>query len=282
MKYLNGEYYVEVKDHRYKIHPTEKIILRKRDPPKSLRTPYQVQNETQIRRNQKVIKNDNNQLMVKNYPKNKNKQPIIQQQKFKPPNCPSCKQNTWLEFDKGYYCTNCEYIINKQKHQKDQKVRRQDLDFSTRLDYANKKVREIYIKMANTTYNSSEGMINKLQSLKGKTKLKFYKNLSNYYIEIKNKNFQTNNQDPFAKNAQGIRKIYHEVFLLMKFLQTKPQVKNMNINYHDLYYTVIKIRDENKNIDNQYENDENDYIDINDYITPNHYIGIKPRETILK
>ena len=29
MKYLNGEYYVEVKDHRYKIHPTEKIILRK-------------------------------------------------------------------------------------------------------------------------------------------------------------------------------------------------------------------------------------------------------------
>ena len=69
MKYLNGEYYVEVKDHRYKIHPTENIILRKRDPPTSLRTQYQVQNETQIRKNQKVIKNDNNQLVVKNYPK---------------------------------------------------------------------------------------------------------------------------------------------------------------------------------------------------------------------
>ena len=72
MKYLNGKYYVEVKDHRYKIHPTENIILRKRDPPKSLRTQYQVQNETQIRRNQKVIKNDNNQLIVKNYPKKNN------------------------------------------------------------------------------------------------------------------------------------------------------------------------------------------------------------------
>ena len=24
-------------------------------------------------------------------------------------------------------------------------------------------------------------------------------------------------EDPFAKNAQGISKIYHEVFLLMKF-----------------------------------------------------------------
>ena len=143
MKYLNGEYYVEVKDHRYKIHPTENIILRKRDPPTSLRTQYQVQNETQIRRNQKVIKNDNDQLIVKNYPKNK--QPIIQQQKFKLPNCPSCKQNTWLEFDKGYYCTSCEYIINKQKHQIDKKIRRQDHDFSTRLNYANKKnQRNIY------------------------------------------------------------------------------------------------------------------------------------------
>ena len=59
MKYLNGEYYVEVKDHRHEIHPTENKILRKRDPPQSLRTQYQVQKETQIRRNQKVIKNDN-------------------------------------------------------------------------------------------------------------------------------------------------------------------------------------------------------------------------------
>ena len=279
MKYLNGEYYEEVKDKRYKIHPTENIILRLRVEPKWLRTQYQVQNETQIRKNQKVIKNDNDQLIVKNYPKNK--QPNIQQQKFKPPNCPSCKQNNWLEFDKGYYCTNCEYIINKQKHQIDKKVRRQDHDFSIRLNYANKKIREIYINMVNTTYNSSEDMINKLQELKGKTKLKFYKNISNYYTEMKNKNFQTQ-QDLFPRNAQGISKIYHEVLLLMKFLQTKPEVKNMNINYYDLYNTVIKTRDENKDKDNQYDNDENNYINFNDFITANHYIGIKPRETILK
>ena len=168
MKYLNGEYYVEVKDHRYKIHPTENIILRKRDPPSSLRTQYQVQNETKIRRNQKVIKNDDNQLVVKNYPKNK--QPNIQQQKFKPPNCPSCKRNNWLELDKGYYCINCEYIISKQKHQIDKKVLRQSHDFSTRLNYANKKIREVFFNMVNTKYNSTEDMINKLQELKGKTK----------------------------------------------------------------------------------------------------------------
>ena len=117
MKYLNGNYYVEVKVHRYRIHPTEKSILRKRDPPSFLRAQYQVQNETQIRRKQKVIKNDNDQFVVKNCPKNK--QPIIQ--KFKPPDCQSCKRNNWLEFDKGYYCKNCEYIINKQKHQIDKK-----------------------------------------------------------------------------------------------------------------------------------------------------------------
>ena len=274
MKYLNGEYYVEVKDHRYRIHPTENIILRKRDEPKSLRTQYQVQKETQIRKNQKVIKNDNDQLVVKNYPK-KNKQPSIQKRL---PNCPSCKQNTSLGFDKCYYCTNCEYIINKQRHQIDKKIRRQDHDFSTRLNYANKKIREIWMNMV----NSKEDIINKLQELKGKTKLKFYKNISNYYKEMKNRNFQTYQQDPFAKNAQGISKIYHEVLLLMKFLQTKSQVKNMNINYYDLYFTVIKVRDENKDIDNQYENDENDYNNFNDFINPNHYIGIKNDNEILR
>ena len=134
--------------------------------------------------------------------------------------------------------------------------------------------------MVNTIYNSTEDMINKLQQLKGKSKLKFYKNISNYYKEMKNRNFQTQDQDPFSRNAQGISKIYHEVLLLMRFLQTKPQVKNMNINYHDLYYTVIKVRDENRNIDNQYENDDNDYIDINDFITPNHYIGRKHDEIL--
>ena len=266
-----------MKDHRYKIHPTESIILRKRNPPTSLRTQYQVQNDIQIRENQKVIKDNNDELIVKNYPKNK--QSIIQQPKFNLPNCPSCKRNNWLEFNKGFYCQNCEYIINKQKHQIDKKVRRQDHNFSTRLPYANKKIREIYISMANT--NTTEDMIDKLQSLKGKTKLKFYKNLSNYYTEMKNKNFQTQ-QDPFARNAQGVSKVYHEVLLLMKFLQTKPEVKNMNINYYDLYYTVIKVRDENRDIDNQYEDDDNDYINFNDFITPNHYVGRKSNNETLR
>ena len=47
-------------------------------------------------------------------------------------------------------------------------------------------------------------------------------------------------EDPFAKYAQGISNISHDVLLLMKVSQTKPQVKNLNSNFYDLYYTVIK------------------------------------------
>ena len=69
---------------------------------------------------------------------------------------------------------------------------------------------------------------------------------------------------------------------MTKLLQTKPEIKNLNVIYYDLYYTVIRIRDENKETDNQYEDDNIDYINFNDIITPNHFIGIKLRETILK
>ena len=88
------------------------------------------------------------------------------------------------------------------------------------------------------------------------------------------KNFQFA-EDPFAKNAQGISKIHHEILLLMKFLQTKPQVESMNNNYYNLHYTVIKNRDEKEIVKDQYENNENDYISFHDFITPNHYIGRK-------
>ena len=268
MKYLDDNYYVEVKDHRYRIQPTEIILLRKRDPPTSLRTQYQVQNDTQIRKSQKDIENNEN-LEVKNYPKNY--QPSRKQPEFKFPNCPTCKQSNWLEVDKGYYCKNCEYIINKQKHQIDEKVRSQDRDFSTRLNYDNEKTRKVWMIMVSTIYNSTEDMINKIQELKGKTILKFFKNISNYFDNMNIKM----DEDSFAKNVQGIREIYHEVLLLMSFLQTKPEVKNMNINYYDLYHTVIGKRDDKEIVNDTYEND---YNNLNDLLIPNH----KPRETTVR
>ena len=55
MKYLTGQYYVEVKGHRYNIHPTK--------------THNKVENETQTRKNQEVFKNDKDELIIKIYPK---------------------------------------------------------------------------------------------------------------------------------------------------------------------------------------------------------------------
>ena len=122
--------------------------------------------------------------------------------------------------------------------------------------------------MVNTTYISTHDMTIKLQQLKGKTELTFYKIISNYYGNMKIR-FDEN---PFAKNAQSISKIYHEALLLVKFLQTKPQVKNMNNKYYDLYNTVTKNRDKKEIVDDK---NEIDYISLNDVIIPNHYVGKK-------
>ena len=64
-------------------------------------------------------------------------------------------------------------------------MRRQDRDFPTRLNYANEKIREIWMNMVNAKYNSTEDMIDKLQQLKGKTKMKVYKLILIYhYINL--------------------------------------------------------------------------------------------------
>ena len=64
-------------------------------------------------------------------------------------------------------------------------------------------------------------------------------------IRRQNGNFQFQ-EDPSGKNDKSIRKYYHEVLLLKKLLQTKPQVKTMIIIYYDLYYTANKNGDDNE------------------------------------
>ena len=68
--------------------------------------------------------------------------------------------------------------------------------------------------MVNTTYNSKQGRIIKLQQLKGNTKLKLFKNLNHYYYEIKIRNFEVE-EELFSINAQGISKNYREFILVM-------------------------------------------------------------------
>ena len=45
-------------------------------------------------------------------------------------------------------------------------------------------MREIWMNMVDTTYESPEELIKKLQELKGKTKLKLYQTKGNYYKEM--------------------------------------------------------------------------------------------------
>ena len=150
------------------------------------------------------------------------------------------------------------------------------------MTYANEKIREIFYSMVNTTYNSTQDMIDKIQSLKGK-KLKLHQNNSNYYKEVnyrrQNGNFQVE-EDPVANKPEGIKKLYHEVLLWRAFLQTKPQVKSMNNKYYNLYYTAIKSRDDKEIVFVENENNENDFINYEDIIIPNHHVGIKTRGTI--
>ena len=124
------------------------------------------------------------------------------------------------------------------------------------------------------TYKSTEDLINKLQQLKGKTKLRFYRSISNYYVEM---NIRID-EDTFTRNAQGFSKNYHEVLLLTKFPQTKPQVKNVNDNFYDLNYIVIKNIVEKEIVNGQHEND---YINFKD-IVPYHYIGRKKNNEIIR
>ena len=94
------------------------------------------------------------------------------------------------------------------------------------------------------------------------------------------RNFQIE-QDPFSKNAESNNKIDNEVLLLMIFAQTKPQNENMNITYHDLYYTVIKNRDEKEIVVNEKESSENDFINYEEFIAPIHFNGQKNNEMLI-
>ena len=76
-------------------------------------------------------------------------------------------------------CPICEFNNNKQRHQIEEKVLRQDRNFPTRIIYL-KEVNEIYLSMVNNKYKKTKDMNIKLKSLKGTTKLKFFQIFGKY------------------------------------------------------------------------------------------------------
>ena len=71
-----------------------------------------------------------------------------------------------------------------------------------------------------------------MTKFKRKNKIETLSKKNNYYEEMNIRRQKSTfhfEEDLFSKNVQGTGKVYHEVLLIMKFLQTKPQVKNMKI-----------------------------------------------------
>ena len=65
--------------------------------------------------------------------------------------------------------------------------------------------------MVNAEYNSSQDMINNLQSVKVKTTLKIYPSISNYHNEMKYRKQSGTFQSEevlFSKNEERITKLY--------------------------------------------------------------------------
>ena len=67
--------------------------------------------------------------------------------------------------------------------------------------------------MMDTKYKTFEDMVDKLQSLKGQTKRKFYQNRSDYSDQLnyrrQSKTFHSK-EVPFSENAQSIARIMHK------------------------------------------------------------------------
>ena len=117
MKYLNGVYYVKVKDQRYMIHPTEDLSSRKREPPKILENSKSCKKWNEIRKKPRSWKSFTElELRPYNWRQKINKN-IIKNPKFNLPDCPICRRHIWVEYDQGFHCKRWEYEIRKQNHQ---------------------------------------------------------------------------------------------------------------------------------------------------------------------
>ena len=84
-------------------------------------------------------------------------------------------------------------------------------------------------------------MINNLQSLNGRIKLKFYNEENDGLKSCRY--FQLENE-PYSKSAQSSAKITSEALLLKKILQVRPQCKSKSVSFDLFCTTKIKLTDE--------------------------------------
>ena len=139
--------------------------------------------------------------------------------------------------------------------------------------------------MANSKYETTQDVIDKLQSVKGK-KLKVFQNINIYFDEmtcrIQSGTFQFE-EYPFADKAEGISEIFPELLFLLEFLQTKPQVRSMFIKSYEFYYTVFENRNEKLIANDElFEKNKCDNNNYDNSVKPKYDIGFTHRETRLR
>ena len=82
--------------------------------------------------------------------------------------------------------------------------------------------------MVITTYSSKDDMIDKLQQLKGKSKLKCHQNISKFYDEMdfirRSKTFPFE-QGPSVSKVECIHEIFHTILLIMKFYKQNLRLR---------------------------------------------------------
>ena len=152
-------------------------------------------------------------------------------------NCGHYKRKTLLPNEYEFTCFSCGYNVNERKHELS-KVQRKKINFINRLKYAEVKMFSKCVDVYKIYEgNDSSKIFKHLSTLKNKN-LKINNTLFEIYKDmLKNPNFEQN-KDSMTSN--GIYKIAHDSFRLMKWICFYDRSYYENINYYDLMGSICK------------------------------------------
>ena len=146
-----------------------------------------------------------------------------------------------LNFMKDVIVEIVNLMITNKNIRYEKKVFLRNENFSTPPLYAIEKTRERLFPILKLNFETISDMINKMQSIKDKTELKYWQKICDCFDQVKDitqsGHFQFG-EDPFSKNVQSLAFLLNEALLLINCLQVKPQERIRNKNYNDLYYTI--------------------------------------------
>ena len=151
--------------------------------------------------------------------------------------CGHCNRNTLLPYEYEWTCISCRYNINKRKNELS-KIQRKKINFLNRLKYAEVKIISICVDLFKIYEGDDFDEIDKVLSTLKNKKLKIITILIEKYKDmLENSDFEENY---WSKTAQGVYKVGHDSFKLMKWLIYPDRSYFENMNYFDLMGSVCR------------------------------------------